>query len=387
MTFSYAVLGAGRQGTAAAYDMARWGDASEVLLADYDLAAAERASKRVNDLIGKPVATAARVDVNDQQSVEALIQGRNAILSCVPYRFNPLVTRAAIAAQVNMCDLGGHIGIARDQHALSDEAAAAGISIVPNCGQVPGMGTSLMVYAMELLDDAKEVYMWDGGLPQKPREPFRYLLTFNMAGLTNEYAENAMFLRDGRITEVEPLTELEVVEFPEPIGKLEAFVTGGGTDSMPWTYEGKLRVLQNKTLRHPGHFAQLRAFFDLGLWSLDAIDVKGQRVVPRDVFEALFEPKVTHPEDRDLIVLRVKAVGEKDGRPASSVVELIDAYDESTGFTAMERTTGWSAAIVTEMAARDETRRGCAGVEVQVPAAAYVAELRRRGFSVREAIS
>src|SRR5205085_10214806 len=137
----------------------------------------------------------------NEADVVDLLRGHDAMLSCVPYRFNLGVTHAAIAAKVNMCDLGGHIGIAREQHALDGQARAAGISIVPNCGQVPGMGTSLMVYAMELLDEAAEVYMWDGGLPQKPREPFRYQLTFNIAGLTNEYAENAVFIRDGKIAE------------------------------------------------------------------------------------------------------------------------------------------------------------------------------------------
>jgi lysine 6-dehydrogenase len=387
MTFHYAVLGAGRQGTAAAYDMARWGDAQSILLADYDRATAERAAARINELAARPVAQAAQLDVTDVDAITKLIRGKDAMLSCVPYRFNLDVTRAAVAARISMCDLGGHIGIAREQHAFDSQARSAGISIVPNCGQVPGMGTSLMVYAMELLDEAHAVYMWDGGLPQKPRQPFRYLLTFNMAGLTNEYAESAVFIRDGKITEVEPMTELETLEFPQPIGRLEAFVTGGGTDSMPWTYEGKLRTLQNKTLRYPGHFAQLRAFFDLGLWDTQPIKVGNQQVVPRDVWHALFEPRVTIPTDRDLIVLRVTAQGTRGGRQATATVELIDYYDEATGFTAMERTTGWSAAIVTEMAARGETKRGSAGVEVQVPAGRYVEELRRRGFSVDEMIS
>lgn len=382
----YVVLGAGRQGTAAAYDMAKWGDAREIVLADANRASADRAAQRVNELAGRSVSTAAQLDVTDVDAIVDCIRGADAILSCVPYRFNPLVTQAALTARVSMCDLGGHIGIAREQHAFDEQARAANISIVPNCGQVPGMGTSMMVYAMELLDDASEVYMWDGGLPQKPRAPFHYLLTFNMAGLTNEYAENAVFIRDGKITDMEPLTEVETLQFPEPIGKLEAFVTGGGTDSMPWTYEGKLRTLQNKTLRYPGHFAQLRAYFDLGLWDTKPVRVGDQDVVPRELWHALFEPRVTHSEDRDLIVLRVKAVGTKDGRKAESVVELIDWFDESTGFTAMERTTGWSAAIVTEMAARGETRKGSAGVEVQVPATAYVEELRRRGFVVDERI-
>jgi lysine 6-dehydrogenase len=222
---------------------------------------------------------------------------------------------------------------------------------------------------------------------------------------------------------------LEEVDFPEPIGRLEAFTTGGGTDTMPWTYQGKLRTLENKTLRYPGHYAQLRAFYDLGLWSLEPIQVPGDiadiagsggvhdpgtaldgagsgrvhdpadptqqagsppgtvEVVPRDLFHALFEPKVTFPEDKDLIVVRVKAVGKKDGRDAEAVVELIDYYDEATGFTAMERCTGWSAAIVAEMMVRGDTPRGAGGVEIMVPARAYVHELARRGIGVREQIT
>ena len=286
-----------------------------------------------------------------------------------------------------MCDLGGNLEIARRQHSLDGAARAAGISIIPNCGQVPGMGTSLMVYAMSLLDEPTEVFMWDGGIPQQPRPPFNYLLTFNIAGLTNEYAEPAIFLRAGKITEVEPISELEAVEFPPPIGRLEAFVAGGGTDTMPWTFEGRLRTLQNKTLRHPGHFAQVRAFYDLGLWELTPIQVGRHSIVPRDVFHALFEPKVTFPGDPDWVIVRVRAIGKKNGRAAEALVESIDNYDPATGFTAMERCTGWSAAIVAKMMARRQTPPGAAGVEVQVRSAAFVAELRRRGISVTEQVT
>ena len=226
--------------------------------------------------------------------------------------------------------------------------------------------------------------MWDGGIPQRPRAPFPYLLTFNIAGLTNEYAEPAIFLRNGKLTEVAPLTELESLEFPEPIGRLEAFVTGGGTDTMPWTFEGRLRTLQNKTLRHPGHFAQLKAFHDLGLWSLEPVRLGDREVVPREVFHRLFEPRVTFPEDKDRVIVRVKAAGLKNGRDAEAVVEFIDDFDEATGFTAMERSTGWSAAIVAAMMAEGRTPRGAGGVESQVPARAFVEQLRRRGLSVTE---
>jgi lysine 6-dehydrogenase len=380
----YAVLGAGRQGTAAAYDMARWGGASRVLLADQDLEVARQAAGRVNQLLGRAGAEPGRLDVNDLAAVERALTGVDACLSAAPYVFNLGITRAALRAGTHLCDLGGNTDIARQQHAFDSQARAAGLSIIPNCGQVPGMGTSLMARAVELLDEAIDVFMWDGGIPQKPRPPFNYYLTFNVAGLTNEYAEPAVFLRDWKVTEVEPMTELETVEFPEPIGKLEAFVAGGGTDTMPWTYEGRLRTLQNLTLRYPGHYAQLRAFYDLGLWDLEPVPVGGVEVVPRDLFHALFEPKVHFPGDKDLVIVRVKALGKKDGQEAEALVEMIDYFDDETGFTAMERSTGWSAAIVAAMMARGQTPRGAGGVETMVPAGLFVQELNRRGLTVRE---
>jgi lysine 6-dehydrogenase len=387
MPYRYAVLGAGRQGTAAAYDMARWGEAEQIILADYDLNVARQAAGRVNELVGQAIAEAIQVDVTDVAAVEELLQGVDSFLSAVPYYYNLDITKAAVKARTNMCDLGGHVGLARQQHQFDAEARAAGISIIPNCGQVPGLGTTLMVYAMALLDEAVDVFMWDGGIPQQPRSPINYLLTFNIAGLTNEYAEPAIFIRDWRRTEVDTMTELETIKFPEPIGVLEAFVAGGGTDTMPWTFDGKVRTLQNKTLRHPGHFAQLRAYYDLGLWDLNPLKVGKMEVVPRDLFHALFEPKVTFPEDKDMVIVRVKTTGKKDGREAESLVQVIDYFDEETGFTAMERCTGWTAALVAEMMARGETPRGASGVARQVPARPYVEQLRQHGIDVTEEVT
>jgi lysine 6-dehydrogenase len=390
MKYTYAVLGAGRQGTASAYDMAHWGEAERVILIDRDLEIAERAAQRVNHLIGANVAEAVQVEVTDTTALEHALTGVHAFVSAVPYYYNLDITRVAVKVKSCMCDLGGNTDIARQQHTFNDQARQAGISIIPDCGQVPGLGSSLTVYAMSLLDEATDVYMWDGGIPQNPQPPFNYLLTFHVAGLTNEYAEPAVFLRNGKITQVEPMTELETVEFPDSVGTLEAFVAGGGTSTMPWTFEGKLRTLQNLTLRYPGHFNQLRAFWDLGLWDLKPVSIGKTELVPRDIFHALYEPKVTFPNDpvksRDIVLVRVKALGKKNGQPAQALVELVDHFDEKTGFTAMERTTGWDAAIVAEMMAHGLTPRGAGGVESFVPAVPFMNELRRRGFHIKEIV-
>jgi lysine 6-dehydrogenase len=390
MKYTYAVLGAGRQGTASAYDLAHWGEAKQVILADKELEIAQQAAYRVNRLLGRQVAVAEQLDVTELNSVKNVLQGVDAFVSAVPYYFNLEITRIAIEVGASMCDLGGNTDIVRQQHALNNQALSRGISIIPDCGQVPGLGSSLIVYAMSLLDEVNDVFMWDGGLPQNPQPPFNYLLTFHVAGLTNEYAEPAVFLRDGKITLVEPMTELETVEFPGAGGTLEAFVAGGGTSTMPWTFEGKLRTLQNLTLRYPGHFQQLRAFWDLGLWDSKPVQVGKDEVVPRDVFHTLYEPKVTFPNDpekcKDIVLVRVKALGIKAGNPAQALVELVDYFDEKTGFTAMERTTGWDAAIVAGMMARGLTPRGAGGVESFVPAPLFMKELHKRGFNIKQEV-
>jgi lysine 6-dehydrogenase len=132
--------------------------------------------------------------------------------------------------------------------------------------------------------------------------------------------------------------------------------------------------------------AQLRAFYDLGLWDLAPLKVGDVEVVPRDVFHALFEPRVTFAGDKDVVIIRVKAVGKKDGREAEAMVGVIDYLDQETGFTAMERCTGWSAAIVAEMMARGQIPPGAGGVETQVPAGPFVEQLRHRGINVSEQV-
>jgi lysine 6-dehydrogenase len=387
---TYAVVGAGRQGTAAAYDMARFGDASAVYVADADPEAARRAADRVNDLIGTGIARPAQVDVTDAPSLRAFLEPVDAFLSAVPYWLNPGITLVAIEARASMTDLGGNTDLVRRQLLLSPEAEASGIAIVPDCGQVPGMGTSLTVYAMSLLDETDEVTFWDGGNPLHPRPPFNYILTFNIAGLTNEYYGVAHFLRDGQRVEVPTFRDedYETVDFPEPIGRMEAFVAGGGTSTMPWTFEGKLRTLWNKTLRWPGHFAEWKAYMQAGLLETEPIDVGGVPIVPRDVLHALLDPKIrARPGEPDLVIVRVLAKGRKDGRPAEALVELIDRYDGSTGFTAMERTTGWDGSIKAIMNAHGLTPRGAHPAELAVPGPAYAAELRRRGFSLTESVT
>jgi len=386
LSYRYAVLGAGRQGIAAAYDMAKFGGAEEVLIVDINLAAAREGAERVNTLLNRRVATAVQADASDSDQLISVLNGVTAFLSAMPYHLNLALTEVAIRVGAHMCDLGGHTDTVWKQMELNDAARKAGVTIVPDCGMGPGMNISLATYAMSLVDKPREVYIWDGGLPQEPEPPWNYLLTFNIGGLTNEYYGHAYFLRGGKVTAVPCFEGYEILDFPPPLGRLEAFVTSGGLSTAPWTFEGKLEKLENKTLRYPGHWAQFKAFAQLGLLELDPIRVGDIEVIPRDVFHALLEPQITRPEIRDVCVIRTKCIGERSTRTVEAIVELVDYYDEETGFTAMQRLTGWHASIIAILATQGKIRRGVTPVERAVPGSIVVKEARRRGFTIEESV-
>jgi lysine 6-dehydrogenase len=362
--YRYIILGAGRQGTAAAYDLARRGDASEVVLADAVLDTAQSSAERVNRLAGREVASARALDVTDRAALLAALDGADVALSAVPYMFNLDITRAAIEAGVSLCDMGGHTGVVQQQLALDPLAQQAGVSVLPDCGMGPGLVNVLAVYVMELLDDVREVTIYDGGLPQHPEPPWNYRLTFNINGLTNEYDGEVTLLRGGRLVTVDALSECQMVTL-DGLGTFESFIAAGGSTA-PWTFEGRLDRFETRILRYPGHYAQFKAFQLLGLFGTEPIRMGDTSVVPRDVFHALLGPKIVDRSVRDVAYMRGVGVGQRDGAAARVAVDLVDRFDESTGFTAMERLTGWHCAIMMAMQARGEVAPGARALEARL---------------------
>jgi lysine 6-dehydrogenase len=388
MAYSYVVLGAGRQGTAAAYDLAHFGEPRSVVIADHDGDLARHAAERLNRLLASDMVESATVDVQNRQALVKLLGGTDSVISAVPYRFNLGVAQAAIESGTSMCDLGGNTDLVWKQLGLDDAAKEAGVSIIPDCGLMPGMGNTLAVYAMGKMADPQHVRIYVGGLPLHPRPPFGYLLTFNIAGLSNEYADSATYLRDGEIVEVPVFSELEPIDFPPPVGRCEAFVTAGGTSTCPWTFRDKLQTYEEKTVRYPGHSVTFKAFADLGLLHQEPISIGDVSIAPRDMFHALLEPKITFPDDADVVVLRVicSGYGAEEG-PVTIQLDLMDQYDAATGFRAMERTTGFPIAIVAHLMAAGKTARGAVPLELAVDGQAFVEAWRQRGMPLEEFIS
>jgi lysine 6-dehydrogenase len=382
--FRYGVLGAGMQGTAAGYDLARHGQASEVTFFDVDPDLAAASAARVNALVGKNVCTSAALDARDASALARAFTGLDGVLSAVPYAFNPKAARAAIKAGVCFNDLGGNTGIVREELALDEEARAAGVSVVPDCGLAPGLGNILAAWLVSISQGARAVHVRCGGLPQKPRPPLDYKLVFNIAGLTNEYTGEAEFLRGGVLVRVPTLTEVEPIHFPDPVGRAEAFVTSGGTSTAPETYLGTLDTYDYKTVRYLGHADRVRVLMDLGLFDLAPVKVGDVEIAPRDLFHVVAMPRLTFPDDRDLVVLRVQCVASVGGVERVRQLDLLDFFDERTGFSAMERTTAFPAAACLHFQVMHRVPPGCLPPERAFASAEYVDAVRARGLKLIE---
>src|SRR5258705_6417670 len=265
------------------------------------------------------------------------MRGHDAVMNALPFSFNYSLAKAAVTLGLHGADLGGNTEIVQKQKRLHAAAQKRPVSVIPDCGLAPGMVNIIAAEGIRQVGDADSVKIFVGGLPQHPEPPLNYQIVYSLEGALDYYTTPSWVLRDGEPARVDALSELESVDFPAPVGTLEAFHTGGGISTMPWAYAGRVRTMEYKTLRYPGHVAIMRPVRELGLLDVTPLNVKGTKIVPRDAFIAMVSPKLTKPNAPDLVALRVEVTG-RGGRRV--VWQLLDYADEKAGISGMMRTTG-----------------------------------------------
>lgn len=372
------VLGAGRMGHGAVFDLIHNSpDVERVTVADFDV----KNAATVAEAVGTSRVDVRHVDAENISDVTELMRGHDSVISCVNYWYNVALSKAAIETRANFCDLGGNNYVVDEQLALDVEAKAAGINIIPDCGLAPGMVSILAMHGSAKFDSIEEIHIRVGGLPQDPQPPLNYQLVFSVEGLINEYIETARVIRDGEITTVESMTEIESLSF-DGFPPLEAFQTSGGTSTLSDTFLGKLRELDYKTIRYAGHCEKFKTMIDLGLCSSDEIVADFQKVKPRKVFGELLQ-KHLPADGPDYVLVRLDFVGKKDGETKRLRYDIVDRLDAATGMSAMMRTTAFPASIIAQMMASGGVlSRGATPQEKAIDPDKFVAELLRRDIKI-----
>lgn len=375
----FVVLGTGQQGVATAYDLLRNPATQAVTLVDVD---SERVKAAAGRLVSDKV-TAAQADCADADALKNVMRDHQVAVSALPYRLNLEAARAAVECGLSFVDMGGNIETVLDELRLNSAAQEAGVCLIPDCGLAPGLANVLVADAVGEMEEVHDVRIRVGGLPAVPQPPWNYMLVFSFEGLLNEYTGKCAVLRDWNRTEVDALTGLEIITFPKPVGPCEAAFTSGGSSTLPWSFAGRVRNLDYKTVRYPGHYEKLQGLRALGFFDDVTVEVEGVRVAPWKVLRVLAEEKLSFPHATDLVILRVESIGLKDNRPVRLRHELLASRDEQTGLTAMMRTTAFPTSIIAQMIAGGHIEgQGAFPPEKVVPPRELIAELAKRDILV-----
>lgn len=233
------LLGAGHIGHAIARLLHACGD-YQLLVADCNARALDPIQA-----LGIPVAL---VDFNDRDALRSLLSGRDVCLNALPWQMAITVANAARLAGTHYLDLTEDVHATR---AIATLAAGADTAFMPQCGLAPGFVGIVAHHLTRNFDTIHEVKMRVGALPESPTNALKYNLTWSVDGLINEYCRLCEAIRDGRRLEVQPLEGLE--HFSLDGVEYEAFNTSGGLGTLCNTLSGRVRNLDYKSVRYPGH--------------------------------------------------------------------------------------------------------------------------------------
>lgn len=282
------VLGAGKIGAMIADLLVETGDYA-VTVGDSATAQLDRLHTRL------PVETI-EVDVADRGALDPALAGRFAVLSAVPYYLTVGIAEAARDAGVHYLDLTEDVASTRRIKQLAEDGRTA---LIPQCGLAPGFISIVAHDLARQFETLDSVRMRVGALPQFPSNALNYNLTWSTDGVINEYCEPCEAIVNGTLREVTPLEGLE--EFSLDGVKYEAFNTSGGLGTLCETLAGKVRTLDYRTVRYPGHCAIMRAL-------LNDLRLRDRRGLLKDILEHAVPATL-----QDVVIVFVTVSGHKGG--------------------------------------------------------------------------
>jgi len=373
ITAKFLVLGAGKMAKAIAYYFVQQG--FQVTIASISLTELTT----IKRFLKSRLVHTAKLDLNNSKKVITLMKSHDCAVSAVPYHFNYVLAKAAVAAGCHFVDLGGNNDIVRKEFSLHNKAKKKGVAIVPDAGLAPGLVSNLTALGLQEFSSADTIQLRVGGLPQHPKPPLNYMLTFSVEGLINEYVEPVVVIDHYRMKKVKPLNDVEKIHF-RGFGQLEAFNTSGGISTLPQSFQGKVRTLNYKTIRYPGHAKQIRLLMELGLASTKKQTINKTKINLRQVLEHVLHKKLTY-KGKDVVLLKVIIANKKK----RVVFTLIDY--ETKKLTAMMRCTGFPAAVIAEMLVNGEVKkRGTLKHEFDIPPKKLIKKLREQGLAIRKSV-
>ena len=376
------VLGAGLMGKEIVRDLVNGDKVEKVILADVSI---EKAQEVLNVINQTGKIEIVQFNAECDEDLRNVIQRGDVVINALFYKFNERVARAAIDMGKHAVDLGGHIGgITEKILQLNDEAAAKGVTIIPDLGVAPGMVNILTGYGASKLDEVESIKLFVGGIPTEPKPPLHYTRVFSLEGVFDHYTEPSKMIQKGELTEVESLTGIEPIYFDD-FGVLEAFYTSGGISTLYKTFPN-VKTLEYKTIRYKGHADKFKLLAELDLLSKDNfVEVDGQQISVRTVMREALKKKLQLGKKVDAVLLRAIISGQQKDEQITYEYEMVVRKEVEANITAMARATANTVSVVAQMIGEGViTERGVKPPECVVPGELFIKEMAERGVTIKE---
>jgi lysine 6-dehydrogenase len=374
------ILGSGMMGRAVAYDLVTNSHFSEILLADKD----KESLKSAEAFLHNEHLNFLKIDVDNTTVVTKIFKDYDIVISAIPYQYNYNLAQIAIKTGVHFLDLGGNLDVVKKERSLFHEAKDADITIIPDCGLAPGLVSVITKDIVEKYQSIEFVKIRVGGLPVHPKPPLEYEIVFSLDGLINEYVEDAVVLDHGKLIQKASMTEIESISFDEPFSNMEAFITSGGSSTLPWTYKDKIKYLDYKTIRYPGHCQKFKTLLDIGFGSKEPIKLNHTTITPREVLIYQLQHSLIKSSN-DVVLLKIIAQSGGSNDKIHLDYSMVDYNDDKTGFTAMMRTTGFPVSITADfLNTKTITNPGVFCPEEIIPVGQMFKELKKRNIEIKK---
>ena len=310
-----ALLGAGHIGQTIARQLAASGD--------YQVTVIDRDEQALSRLAGPGVATLV-VDSGDPAAMLAALTGHDTVVNALPYHLAVATATLAGRAGCHYFDLTEDVSATREIKRLADGAATA---FMPQCGLAPGFIGIVAAHLAKGFERLQDVKMRVGALPAFPTNALKYNLTWSVDGLINEYCHPCEAIRDGQPTDVLPLEGLE--HFSLDGTEYEAFNTSGGLGTLCTTLAGRVRTLDYKSVRYPGHQALMKLL-------LEDLQLKDDQATLKDILR-----KSVPGTMQDVVLVFVTVSGLRDGQLLQEVFarKIFADRSEANPLSAIQITT------------------------------------------------
>jgi len=377
-----AIIGAaGIQAQGVIRDLATSKEVEHIVLLDLE-SKKDVMSKRAEDW-GEGKATVMPVDVNDAEKLREVIHGCDVVANCTSHKFNLQIMSACYQEGCHYTDLGGLFHYYRKQVLEHEKWKERGITAVLGMGSAPGITNVLARVAADRLDTIEYIYLRDG-IVNYAKPDFPLTIPYAVGSLLHEFSDNCFIFENGDWKEVEPFSQPEEIDFPDPVGSMNVYATiHSEVASVPESFKDRGLQHMSFKLGLPVDFEQkLRFLAGIGFGSTETIDVKGMKLTPREFFEAFADtfPKPTgKPED--FKCLRVDAKGVKDGVTTIIQTDVMCSPSEAWNMKTGPYSVGVPVGIICRMLGRNEVEgSGCMPAERCVPPDLFLKYLAERNM-------